>query len=85
MPDINQTPVIIQESMQPNGVIPPNNSATEGEYSYPNYYTMLLNMTNNPMTNTMNSYHSGTIDTSNGNTEGDLKNQENISPNEKGN
>lgn len=85
MPDINQTPVTVDEFMHPKGETPINNSAQEGEFSYPNYYTMLSNITNVPMTNAMNPFNQTSINESNGNAEGDSKHQENISANQTGN
>ena len=85
MPDINQTPVTVEEFMHPKGETPTNNSAQEGEFSYQNYYTMLSNITNVPITNAMNTFNQTSLDVSNGNAEGDSKDQENISQNQTGN
>ena len=85
MPDINQTPVTVEEFMHPKGETQINNSSQEGEFSYPNYYTMLSSLTNVPMNNAMNPFNQTSINVSNGNAEGDSKDQENISQNQTGN
>ena len=85
MPDINQTLVTVEEFMHPKRETPTNNSAQEGEFSYPNYYTMLSNITNVPMTNAMNTFNQTSLNVSNGNAEGDSKDQENTLPNQTGN
>ena len=85
MPDISQTPVTVEEFMHPKRETPTNNSTQEGEFSYPNYYTMLSNITNVPMTNAMNPFNQASINLSNGNAEGDSKDQENVPPNQTGN
>ena len=85
MPDINQTPVTVEEFMHPKRETPTNNSAQEGQFSYPNYHTMLSNITNVPMTNAMNTFNQTSLNVTNGNAIGDSKDQENIPPNQTGN
>ena len=79
MPDINQRPVSIDEFMYPKSDQSNSDSASEGDISYPNYYTMIPNMPNVPMAATMGSYNP-TVNMPNGVSEGDSKEKENISP-----
>ena len=85
MPDISETPVTVTEFMNPVGETTTNNLTPEGQYSYSNYYTMLSNMANIPMTAAMNSYYNPTSpNMPNVNSGEESKSQENLSLNEKG-
>ena len=77
MPDINQMPVSVDEFMYPKSDQSASDSASEGELSYSNYYTMLPNVSNVPMATAMSNYNP-TINMSNGIVEGESKEKENI-------
>ena len=87
MPDIIETPVTVEEFMNPKSEIPSNNSSLEGEYSYPNYYTMLSNIANASMATNMNSYNPTSVNLSTGTIERESKDQDNDTSkqNQKGN
>ena len=81
MPDINQMPVSVEEFMYPKSDQSASDSASEGELSYSNYYSMLSNIPNVPMATAMANYNP-TVHMPNGVTEGESKEKENTSPNQ---
>ncbi len=81
MPEINQMPVSVEEFMYPKSDQSANDSASEGEVSYSNYYNMLSNIPNVPMGTAMANYNPA-INMTNGVTEGESKEKENTSSNQ---
>ena len=85
MLNINQMPVSIEEFMYPKSdPNSANESASDGETTYPNYFTMIPNIPNVPMAATAIPNYNPALNLTNGviANGGENKEKENISPNQ---
>ena len=83
MLNINQMPVSIEEFMYPKSDHSANESASDGETTYPNYFTMIPNIPNVPMATAAMPNYNPALNLTNGVPNGgENKEKENISPNQ---
>lgn len=84
MLNINQMPVSIEEFMYPKSdPNSANESTSDGETTYPNYFTMIPNIPNVPMATAAMPNYNPALNLTNGVPNGgENKEKENISPNQ---